>query len=146
MRAMFRNVLVAVDGSSTAARALEVAAGLAEALNSRLTIISVSPKVPQYAYRAQIDVKRLEQEVEAETQKLLRDSIASLPERLPVTTVLKQGNAGERIVEQIEDGGHDLVVLGSRGRRRVTANLLGSVGAHVHHHARIPLLVIHPEE
>ena len=47
---MFRDILVAIDGSETAQRALEAAGELAEALNSRLTIIAVAPQVPPYAY------------------------------------------------------------------------------------------------
>ncbi len=142
---VFRNILVAIDGSDTARRALGAAAELAEALNSRLTIIAVSPEVPSFAHRSGVDVRALESEARNETDKLLRDAVDSLPEGLPVTTVLQRGNAGERIVEQLTSGGHDLLVMGSRGRGRVAANLLGSVGGYVHYHANVPLLVIHPE-
>ena len=76
----------------------------------------------------------------------MRESVESLPEELPVTTVLKHGHAGEQIVEQIRSGRHDLLAMGSRGRGRMATNLLGSVGAHVHYHSRIAMLVIHPEE
>ena len=143
---MFRDILVAVDGSDTAQRALEAAGELAGALNSRLTIIAVAPQVPPFAYRAGIDSRALEEEARKETEKLLRESVESLPEELPVTTVLKHGHAGEQIVEQIRSGRHDLLAMGSRGRGRMATNLLGSVGAHVHYHSRIAMLVIHPEE
>ena len=142
---MFRNILVAIDGSDTASRALAVAGELAEAVNAKLTLIAVSPDVPGYAYRSGIDVEALEREAEAETARILSDAVDSLPEELPVTKVLKHGNPGERIVEQIEAGGHDLLAMGSRGRGRLTTNLFGSVGAHVHYHSRVAMLVIHPE-
>jgi nucleotide-binding universal stress UspA family protein len=143
---VFRDILVAVDGSETAGRALEAAASLAEALNSRLTIIAVAPEVPSFAYRAGIDAGALEEEARKETEKLLGKAVESLPDGLPVTTVLKHGHAGERIVEQIRSGQHDLLALGSRGRGRVATNLFGSVGAYVHYHSRIAMLVIHPED
>ena len=143
---MFQNILVAIDGSQTARQALQAATGLADALNSRLTIIAVAPQVPSFAYRSGIDVRALEREATEETNKILREAVEALPQDLPVTTVLKQGSAGERIVEQVESGEHDLLVMGSRGRGRVATNLLGSVGAHVHYHARVPMLVIHPED
>ena len=142
---MFRNILVAIDGSQTAARALEAAGELAEALNSRLTIISVAPEVPGYAFGAGIDIQALEARAESETEELLREGADSLPEDLPVTKVLKRGNAGERIVEQISAGEHDLLVMGSRGRSRVVSNLFGSVAAYVHFHSKVAMLVIHPE-
>jgi nucleotide-binding universal stress UspA family protein len=143
---MFRNILVAIDSSETAQRALEAAAELAEALNSRLTIISVAPQVPPFAYRAAIDVGALEAEATKETEKLLSKAVASIPDDLPVTTVMKQGHPGELIVEQIQSGEHDLLAMGSRGRGRVATSLLGSVGAYVHYHSRIAMLVIHPED
>jgi nucleotide-binding universal stress UspA family protein len=146
MGVVFRNVLVAIDGSPTAQRALEEAADLAMSLNARVTIIAVAPEVPAFAYRSGVDVGALEREAQNETEKLMRESVDALPEGLPVTTVLKHGHAGEHIVEQIQAGDHDLLVMGSRGRGRIATNILGSVGAYVHFHARIAMLVIHPEE
>jgi len=143
---MFRDILVALDQSPTAQRALAEATELAEALNSRLTIISIVPPIPSFAYRAGIDVGALEQEAEKETDKLLREAVAGLPEGLPVTTVLKHGHPGEEIAKQIEAGDHDLVVMGSRGLGRVTANLFGTVGGYVHFHSRIAMLVVHPDQ
>jgi nucleotide-binding universal stress UspA family protein len=142
---MFRNILVAIDGSETSRRALEAAGELAESVNARLTLIAVSPEVPGYAYRAGVDASALEREAETETDRILREAVESLPEGLPVTTVLKHGNPGERIVEQVEAGDHDLLAMGSRGRGRLTTSLFGSVGAHVHHHTKVAMLVIHPE-
>ena len=142
---MYRNILVALDASEIAARALDEAAELALALNARLTIVSVAPDLPSAAYRAGIDIKALEGEVQAEVEGLLRQAVDSLPEGLPVTTVLRRGNPGAEIVGQIERGGHDLVVMGSRGRGRVTSSLFGSVAGHVHFHSRVAMLVLHPE-
>ena len=143
---MFRNILVAIDASPTAQRALRESADLAMALNARLTIISVAPEVPTYAFRAGIDVHALAKEAEAETEKLIRKSVDSLPADLQVTTVLKHGHPGEEICRQIHEGGHDLVALGSRGLGRMTSRMLGSVGAYVHFHSRTTMLVVHPEE
>jgi nucleotide-binding universal stress UspA family protein len=143
---VFRNILVAVDGSPTASRALEEAVELAQALNARLTIIAVALEVPSFAYRAGIDVQALEHEAQDETDKLLRDAVAGLPAELPVTTVLKHGHAGERIVEQLQAGDHDLLVMGTRGRGRIVSNLFGSVAAYVHFHARVAMLIVHPDD
>jgi nucleotide-binding universal stress UspA family protein len=142
---VFRNILVAIDGSETAQRALAEAGDLAVALNARLTIISVAPEVPGYAYRAEVDPGAIEREAEAETERLLRAAVAALPEDLPVTTVLKHGHAGEEIVKQIEVGCHDLLALGSRGLGRLASRVLGSVGAYVHFHSSVTMLVVHPE-
>jgi nucleotide-binding universal stress UspA family protein len=144
---MYRNLLVAYDGTPTAVRALAEAADLALAANARLTIVSVIAPLAGSAYRAGVDVGSLEEDVEAQTKKELRSAVDSLPQDLPVTTVIRRGHPGEEIVKQIEAGGHDLLVMGTRGRGRVSANLFGSVAAHVHyHHGRIAMLVVHPDE
>jgi nucleotide-binding universal stress UspA family protein len=143
---MFRNLLVAIDGSPAADQALVEAGELAEAVNAKVTIIAVAPEVPGFAYRAPVDAGALEREVEAETQKLLRGAVESLPSGLPVTTLLKHGHPGERIVEQLEAGRHDLLVMGSRGRGRVASSLFGSVGSYVHFHSRVAMLVVHAGE
>jgi nucleotide-binding universal stress UspA family protein len=142
---VFRNILAAVDSSPTGQRAGIVAGELAEALNARLTLITVAPGVPAGAAQTGADVKDLEQRVEAEADRILRAAVDALPDGLPVTKILRHGNAGERIVEQLAAGDHDLLVMGTRARRRV-ANLFGSVAAYVHYHASVAMLVIHPEE
>ena len=146
MGGVFRDILTAIDNSATAQNAFDRAGELAVALNARLTVISVAPDVTGNAYRAPVDIATLRRDVELETERLIRDAVDRLPPELPVTTVLKHGNPGERIVEQVEAGGHDLLVMGSRGRGRVATNLLGSVAAHVFFHSRVAMLVIQPDD
>jgi nucleotide-binding universal stress UspA family protein len=59
-----------------------------------------------------------------------------------VHTVQRVGHAGPEIVKEIERGGYDLVVVGSRGRGRAQEGLLGSVNGYLHFHSKIPLLSI----
>ncbi len=143
---MYRNILVAVDGSPTAARALQHAGQLAQALDARLTVMSVVPSVPGYAYAAGVDVAALEREAERQVDKGLQSALASLPGDIAVTSFLRHGDAEHEIVNALEEGGHDLIVLGSRGRGRMASTLFGSVGVAVHFHAHVPMLIVHPLE
>jgi nucleotide-binding universal stress UspA family protein len=52
------------------------------------------------------------------------------------------GAPAEMIIRAARDGGDDLVVVGSRGRSRVQAVLLGSVSTAVAAQAGRPVLVI----
>jgi len=49
---------------------------------------------------------------------------------------------GDEIVDEIQSGHYDLVVLGSRGHGRLTTEILGSVNNHVHYHSDVPTLTI----
>ena len=143
---MYRKILVAIDDSEMGERVLEHAGALAAELNAQLTILSVAPPVPTFAYAAGIDVTQLEEGAVKAAERRVRGAVESVPGAVGVTTVVRHGNPGKEIVEQIERGGHDLVVLGSRGRGRVAEGVLGSVAGDVHFGARIPLLIIHPPE
>ena len=47
---------------------------------------------------------------------MLRDARASLPDDVAPHTVRRRGHPGEEIVAELERGGYDLLVLGSRRR------------------------------
>lgn len=59
-----------------------------------------------------------------------------------LTHSIMQGHAGECVVEQAEDIGADLVVLGAKGHSVVHRILLGSVSDHVATHAKCSVLVV----
>ena len=54
------------------------------------------------------------------------------------------GHPAETIVTAAEDGGYDLVVLGSRGVSGVRRMLMGSVSSYVVTHAHTDVLVVRP--
>lgn len=135
-----------VDGSSTARRALVEAIDLARATAARLTILAAVPPLPPLvAAAAAADIERLQRDVEAQSAAILAEAIERVPDEVSVSQRLVYGHAGEAIVAEVEAHGHDLVVLGSRGRGRVASLTLGSTGAHVHFHLSAALLVVHPD-
>ena len=145
---MFQNILVAVDGSAPAANALEQAIDLAQAGRARLTVMTSVPDPSTWliagsAYSAGLDFQRLGEESNREYAGVLEQAIATVPQGLPVTKLLAHGRAGERILEQIGNGGHDLVVMGSRGRGDVRSLLLGSVSHQVLTSSPAAVLIVH---
>ena len=94
---MFRQLLVAFDGSSHAQRALSDAVDLAQTNRARLTVITVTPEPSVWAfsgYGSPVAVDRLGEQLEHEYQRLLDDAIATVPADLPVTKILKCGAIG----------------------------------------------------
>ncbi len=147
---MFRNILVAIDGSSHAVQALADATDLAQSANAKLTVMTVVPDPSSWlvsgAGFAGFDYEALEQQTESEYRQLIDGSVASLPEGMPATTVIAHGRPAQRILEQIDKGGHDLVVMGSRGRGEVRSVLLGSVSHQVLNASRTAVLIVHADE
>jgi nucleotide-binding universal stress UspA family protein len=144
---MFRNILVALDGSPDAEQALTQAIDLAGCEHARLTLLSaiVSPPATAYTGLSGGVAARLAQDAEAEAEALLRRAIERVPGDVSVAHVLSREPARPAIIRQVREGGHDLVVMGSRGRGAVRSALLGSVSHYVLHHSHKPVLIVHAE-
>ena len=113
---MFHDILVAIDGSETAQRALQHAIDLADALHAKLTILTVAPEAPAFARGAAIDVAALEKAAQDEAAERLRVALELVPDSVSVTTILRQGSAAKEILAISSGGTYDLLVMGSRGR------------------------------
>jgi nucleotide-binding universal stress UspA family protein len=147
---MFRDILVAVDGSPHGARALTEAIDLAVSAHARLTVMTCVPDPSGWllsggAYGGSIDYGALAAEAEREYVRLLEEAVGDVPAELPVTKVLQHGRPAERILEQLHNGSHDLVVMGSRGRGDVRSLVLGSVSHQVLNASPEAVLIVHAE-
>lgn len=147
---MFRCILAAVDGSTHANRALDEAIDLAQLSAARLTVMTVVPEPSTWmlgaGYGVPVAVDGLTDQVEHEYTTMLRGTVERVSDDIPVSTVVKRGSAGAAILEQIEDGGHDRVVMGSRGRGELRSLVLGSVSHRVLQWSPVPVLVVHAQE
>lgn len=146
---MFRNILVAIDGSAHSARAVAEAADLAERNNATLTVMACVPDPSGWllggTYTGGVDFAALAKETEEEYANLLRDVVDALPRDLSVTKVLRHGRPAEQILEQLQVGMHDLTVMGSRGRGGMRSMLLGSVTHQVLNASPSAVLIVHAE-
>ena len=139
---MYRNILAAVDGSTESKLALRNAVELARATNARLTVLHVSTPGPG-TLSATPAGAAVAAELPAAHEKTLREAVESIPDDLPVTTLLRKGSAASEIVKVVREYDNDLIVMGSRGRGRASAALLGSVSHQVLHDSPVPVLVVH---
>ncbi|HEX4483213.1 MAG TPA: universal stress protein [Solirubrobacteraceae bacterium] len=144
---MFRNILAAIDGSPDSDEALTQAADLAESEHARLTLFSAVNTPPAVAYSGMGGdvVTKLTEEGEADTEKILRAALERVPDGVSVTTIMSSEPARPALLRQLEQGQHDLLVMGSRGRGAVRSVLLGSVSHYVLHHSPVPVLIVHAE-
>ena len=139
---MFLNILVGIDGSESSLRALEHAVGLARAGNSRLTLLTVAPPVSSYVTLAGVSPQDMEDDLDRWAGRILEQAEETVPADVIAHRIQARGHAGPELVEELERGGYDLVVLGSRGRGRAQESLFGSVNAYVHFHTHVPVLSV----
>ncbi len=148
---MFKHILVAVDGSAHSERALDEAIDLAQQGDAALTLVTVVPDVSTLAlgggFAPAIDYQGLSDDLDREYKELLEGEQAKLPAEDRFRAILLRGRPARAIVDEVKAGGHDLVVMGSRGRGGLRSMMLGSVSQEVLHASPVPVLVVHlPED
>jgi nucleotide-binding universal stress UspA family protein len=143
---MFHNILVAVDGSAHADRALDEAIDIARSSHAKLTIITGAAEPRAASMIALSAAAALGPALMQHAERVLRAAVDRVPDDVSVTTVLTEEPIRAAILKRVEDGRHDLVVMGSRGRGAVRSAVLGSVSHHVLHHSPVPVLVVHADE
>ena len=149
---MVGKVLLPTDGSDTAAKAIDFATRLFAGSGCKITLLSVieepvysafwsdgliAPEVimpPPEELRGELD-KRAE-EVLGESAEPLRSA------GLEVLPKVRFGNTAAEILQEAEEGGYDMIVMGSHGRGILGGFLLGSVSNRVVHHAPCPVLIV----
>ena len=143
---MFHSVLVPIDGSVHSTRALVEAIDLALACGARLTVMTCMPSPARSlfgrGYAFGVDVQDV-RSAERDCRMLVNEAAGTVPADLPVTKVVASGRPADAIVEQARTAGHDLIVMGARGRGDIRSLLLGSVSHHVLHTSPAAVLIVH---
>jgi nucleotide-binding universal stress UspA family protein len=138
-------LLVAVDGSDSSTLALRAAITVARRDNAALTLLCVAPEaghdVARFAAAAGVP-PTTQAELDAEAEKILRRTVALVPDDVPVRTVVRRGKAGPAIVAHVREESYDAILMGARGVGRVAA-IVGSVSAYVLSHADVDVFVAH---
>jgi nucleotide-binding universal stress UspA family protein len=143
---MFHNILVPLDGSARAERALPVAARIARARSGLVTLLRVVPNVPDvggYMIPAVgVSAESIERE-EREARSYLNEA-AQKPalQGIRVKTLVEFGIPTRVILDAITTTGVDAIVIGSHGRTGLSRWMLGSVASAVVRHASIPVLLV----
>jgi nucleotide-binding universal stress UspA family protein len=144
---VFRNILVAIDGSEDAEQALSQAIDLAECERARLTLFSAlaTPPAAGYAGVSGDVVASLARDARCDADAIVRRAVERVPDGVSVCTICSSEPVRPALLRQIEEGSHDLVIMGSRGRGALRSMLLGSVSHYVLHHSPVPVLIVHAE-
>jgi nucleotide-binding universal stress UspA family protein len=140
-----KTILVAIDFSNVTDLVVRHASDLAAALGAKVCVLYVEAPEPDFVgYGPGPDYVRLHV---AETRSEHREHIMEIAESLEAKGLEAEardirGPAVETILDQADDVGADLIVLGSHGHGALLHLLLGSVSEGVLKRATCPVLVV----
>ncbi len=143
---MFRHILVALDGSDCAHKALDLAVNLAKEQGARCTVCTV------------VDVVRAAASMTFATGDIVNEWIATLNDDarhveraaiekyassgVAIETRVLEGSPAAALIEVAQREGADLIVMGSHGRTGLKRLWLGSVAEAVVQEATVPVLIV----
>ncbi len=146
---MFKNILVAIDGSKSSTNALDAAAELAKSSGGTLHILHVVREM-------QVPLTPGLMEAYEQLERQRHDLLTSAGEQLinqakrsveskgvdKVETDIGAGDPATAIVDYAAKEKVDLIVIGSRGHGKVESVLLGSVSRKVSNTTKTNCLII----
>ena len=139
-----KKILIAIDGSKYSDKALFKAKKIAAALEAEVTILHVINPLKDTLYA---NTRDLSNELTNFALKHGEEIIQKAKEIFEgfqghLNTIIKTGDSVDEIVKFAEDGGYDLIIMGSRGAGIFSRTLLGSVSDKVVHHSKVSVLIV----
>lgn len=143
---MFKNILVPVDGSEYSLNAAKAAVAIGEKFRGKVTLLHIIAKSLEANSNAkdkqEISIEKIET-LRTEGYKVLEKAVQSLgKDTVEIEAVLSWGNPADIILEEAEDKGYDLIVMGSRGLGAIRGILLGSVSEKVSKSIKSPVMIV----
>jgi nucleotide-binding universal stress UspA family protein len=123
-----RQVMVPLDGSPLAERALPLAADISRATGATLLLVRVEPFVSAgtASYEAVPDITQFDDEVVTAAEAYLHRVATELPQGVHCETFVLRGFTAASLIEFAEKEGVDLVVMSTHGRGGLRRLAMGS--------------------
>ena len=143
---MFKNILIATDGSDLAAKAVEQGVVFAKEIGAGITALTITKPfnvlslAPSELGYTPIEYKKYAEEY---AEKVL-DTVAAAAKSAGIdceTLHIEHEHVYQAIIDAAAARKCDLIVMASHGRRGVSAVVLGSETVKVLTHSKIPILV-----
>jgi nucleotide-binding universal stress UspA family protein len=144
---MFKNILLATDGSAASEHAAKLAVSMARTHGASLTALYVSDPYPYLgvgevnpmgyqAYSAAAQQHAAQAHAQVDALCKVDGPVIDLQARLVEDVAAASG-----IVESAKELGCDLIIMGSHGRTGIARLMLGSVATKVVAESTVPVLV-----
>lgn len=146
---MFKKIVVPVDGSESAWRALEQAMALGTKFEGELIVVTVIQPYNNAALLAVPLDHNIISQSNADLEQVGNEVLHRAEERLgengfagKVSYKLEVGHPSERILAVAKEVQADAIVLGSRGLSGIAEFFLGSVSSKISQYANVPVLIV----
>jgi nucleotide-binding universal stress UspA family protein len=136
---MFERIVLAVDGSEPAQRAVPVAADIASKYGSEVIAVHVLEKQIGRGGAIALETTQEAVEVADHAARSMKDAGVSARAEARATII---GRAAHEIMEVAEREDAGLIVMGSRGMSDWEGLLVGSVAHKVVHLSSVPVLIV----
>jgi nucleotide-binding universal stress UspA family protein len=144
---MYKNILIATDGSSLSARAVEHGTNLAKAVGATVLLLTVAERFHVFALEADQlgeTPASFREHMQKHAERTLSEA-SEIARRIGVdaaTLHMEDAAPYQAIIRTAEGQRCDLIVMASHGRGGVSALFLGSETMKVLSHSKIPVLVV----
>lgn len=148
---MYKKILVPLDGSKLAEKALEhlkfvTKSGVVERIILMRVVEPILPDIKSNIGAEHLHQAELKREKEAKSY-LTRVSNKLKEDGFPIETRLEiDGEPAEKIIELARQEDVDLIIMSTHGRTGFRRWLYGSVASRIINHSPVPILVVVPEE
>ncbi|WP_027365320.1 universal stress protein [Desulfotruncus alcoholivorax] len=139
---MYKRILVAVDGSDIAQKAVKHAAEIALKFESAVTLLHVVSPLPAAIRNSVFEQKLIDEIMKDGLQTLDKAKSDIIEFNVQADTEMKVGDPSTEICMKAKDEQYDLIVIGSRGLGALSGFIMGSVSRRVVRHAPCPVLVV----
>ncbi|AHY48381.1 Universal stress protein UspA-related nucleotide-binding protein (plasmid) [Rubrobacter radiotolerans] len=136
-----KKIMVAWDGSETAARAFEKAAEISSKFEAELHVVSVA-QVPDYAETTEEYQGALEDAERFFERKGAMLEEAARKYGVEYERKIIHGHPSRTLIEYAERGEFDLMVVGRKGRSALERFMVGSVTRRLAIYAPCPVLIV----
>ncbi len=136
---MYKNIVLAYDGSKFSNKALQEAISIAKSSGGSLLILSIVDITDEFEAQAPGLTDRMTEKLLKLSQKALQKAVTA---KVKAKVEVHVGDAYEMIVDISKKKKADIIVMGSHGRTGLTRLLMGSVTSRVIGHAPCSVLVV----
>jgi nucleotide-binding universal stress UspA family protein len=141
---MYKKILVPLDGSEAAQKALGEAEKLAKIFDSEILLVQVVPFMPIYGSPELVTPLIIDEKQKEAAHRYLASLVENLKQQgFRATLTVKTGQqVPAEIIDVAKEKGADLIVMSTHGRSGFTRWFVGSVALRVLTHAETPILLL----